>query len=124
MSKFIAISLICFLLFADISKLVLIGNYIIDFKKYEVDCINKKEKSFSCNGLCQLSKEIKQQSEEKDESPNLPISAMSVFLSPFVFIHKTQMSFQISEKIIPFHWLQSAYNFFFYTRLLKPPITQ
>jgi hypothetical protein len=55
-------------------SIFLIADYYVNTQAYTVNCVNKNKPQMHCNGKCQLSKKIQQESKKDQDNPERKLS--------------------------------------------------
>lgn len=55
-------------------SIFLVADYYVNTQTYAVNCVNKNKPQMHCNGKCQLSKKIQQESKKDQDNPERKLS--------------------------------------------------
>lgn len=102
-------------IFAPIIK---VGDYYLNLQDYKENCINKDKIDIVCNGKCQLSKNLNDNTQEEPALNLFPYDFSIAFISNSIIYN----NFISSQLIINNFIYNTFYKFKYLSYLFKPPI--
>ena len=122
--KLMAITIVCALLLQTFSKNIIISSYYINTSNYLKACINKAKPQLKCNGKCQMSKKLLEDSDEESTQNSNNIKLKLLDLSSKSFFATVPIFVALKQKATKFLFKNDNRLFQIPIDIFHPPQTK